>query len=170
MVIRGFPLAAAQDSGHNGLRTTMHGSSVRPAPSLRLVGTMPVRALRDVEAENRSAAAIPYSDARWIFAADVAKSLEGGKAAILRPARRRSLVAKAVKCGLRPFDANLVIAVVQEGVRSGAGSLGRATAERLAIIPAPVKPAGWSPVWRIAISLALGSAMAMMLARLFATH
>lgn len=45
--------------------------------------------------------------------------MEGGKAALLRPERRRELFHRAEDMGLRPFDANLVIAIVQEAARRG---------------------------------------------------
>lgn len=88
--------------------------SVRAGPGL----TTPIR---QVAAENISAAGLPATDARFIFAVEVNRSLEGGKAAILRPERRRNLVASAVDMGLRPFDANLVIAIVQDQARQGFG-------------------------------------------------
>lgn len=59
------------------------------------------------------------ADARFRFASQVARHLEGGKAAILRPERRDLLVAGAVREGILPFDANLVIALVQDATRRG---------------------------------------------------
>lgn len=59
------------------------------------------------------------ADARFRFASHVARHLEGGKAAILRPERRDLLVAGAVREGILPFDANLVIALVQDATRRG---------------------------------------------------
>ncbi len=53
------------------------------------------------------------------FADDVRKSIEGGRAAILRPERRRELFTRATSLGLRPFDATLVIAIVQDAARRG---------------------------------------------------
>lgn len=59
------------------------------------------------------------SDARFRFASEVARQLEGGKAAILRPERRDVLVARAERDGILAFDANLVIALVQDATRRG---------------------------------------------------
>lgn len=59
------------------------------------------------------------ADARFRFASQVARHLEGGKAAILRPERRDHLIAGAVRDGILPFDANLVIALVQDATRRG---------------------------------------------------
>lgn len=69
--------------------------------------------------ENACAAMLQPADARWIFALRVSHSLEGGKAALLTPPRRRELIAAAVGAGLREFDANLIIAVVQDAARRG---------------------------------------------------
>jgi len=62
---------------------------------------------------------LPPEDARWLFAVRVSGSLEGGKAALLTPTKRRDLIAAAVGTGLREFDANLVIAIVQDSARRG---------------------------------------------------
>lgn len=121
-----------------------------PAPSasippLRLVnnGTFPDGAplparhgaprLR-VARENEGAAGLSAIDPRWVFAVQVARSVEGGRAAILDPQRRQKLVAMAAGMGLRPFDANLIIAVVQDGVRSGEGGLSREVEARLVFV------------------------------------
>lgn len=69
--------------------------------------------------ENACAAMLQPADARWIFALRVSHALEGGKAALLTPPKRRELIAAAVGAGLREFDANLVIAVVQDAARRG---------------------------------------------------
>lgn len=83
------------------------------------------------------------------------RSLEGGKAALLRPEKRRSLLIAARTLGLRDFDANLVIAIVQDGVRSGEGGLSRNVEDRLALI----KPA--SPVSEFPAGLLLGVAIVL---------
>jgi len=114
-------------------------------PPLRLVnnGTFPDGAplparhgaprLR-VARENSVAAGISAIDARWVFAVQVAQSIEGGRAAILPPDRRHKLATLARGMGLRPFDASLIIAVVQDGIRSGEGGLSREVEARLAFI------------------------------------
>lgn len=79
--------------------------------------------------ENAAAAELSPTDVRWLFAQETARRLEGDKQAILRPQRRRDLHALATKVGLRPFDANLVIAIVQDAARHDGGPLstGRAS-------------------------------------------
>lgn len=69
--------------------------------------------------ENRAASGADLNDERLLFASRVAKSLEGGRAACLPPEKRQRLVAAAIDEGLRPFDANLIIAIVQDGARRG---------------------------------------------------
>ena len=96
-------------------------------PFLRLVaasepGRVAAPTARDrqnVAQANRESSTIGSVDARWIFATQVAASLEGGRTGLLRPDRRRELVVKADQLGLRAFDANLVIAIVQDAAREG---------------------------------------------------
>lgn len=73
----------------------------------------------EVGAENRAAAGLPSLDARRVMAVRVSDALEGGRAAILRPEARARLVSSASRMGLRPFDANMVIAIVQDAARRG---------------------------------------------------
>jgi hypothetical protein len=80
-------------------------------------------------------------DARWVLALKVRHSLEGGKAALLTPAKRRDLVAAAVAAGLREFDANLVIAVVQDAARRG--ELGDSAKALAAMGPSLAMVGGW---------------------------
>lgn len=49
-----------------------------------------------------------------IFAKEVHANLEGGRAAILRPSKRRMLIAAGIQAGLRPFQTQLIMAQVQE--------------------------------------------------------
>ncbi|TVQ63317.1 MAG: hypothetical protein EA379_04160 [Phycisphaerales bacterium] len=114
------------------------------APALRLVGAdactadnvssrpdpEATRAARwRIRRENELAAALanmPHDDARRLFAVRVAETLDGGRSAILRPERRDRLLRIAHMLGVRPFDANLVIAIVQDGARRGAIATGDA--------------------------------------------
>lgn len=113
------------------------------------------RAMREVALENRVASGMAPTDARWALAVRAATSLEGGRAAILAPERRRCLVALGTRLGLRPFDSSLVIAVVQDGARSGTGALGRDTEDRLLLVPpAGVGPAGQIDAWFTPAALA----------------
>lgn len=120
-----------------------------------------------VRKENIAAAGLSATDARWVLAVRVAESLEGGRAAVLTPEKRRRLVALATRMGLRPFDANLVIAIVQDSARSGERPTGPEVAGRLSLIPAPAavpaeadgvarSPSVWEVAGPVAAAVALG--------------
>ncbi|MDX2115661.1 MAG: hypothetical protein SFZ24_08590 [Planctomycetota bacterium] len=122
---------------------------IRPETGLSL---RQADARRAVETENRAAALLTsgdraVEDLRQIFALRAASTLEGGRAAILRPERRRELVAGAAALGMRPFEANLIIAVVQDGVRRGTGPLSPETRGLLRVIPAPTPSALLGSSW-----------------------
>lgn len=141
----------------------------RDTPRLRLVGAEPPAWGRDVRAdaerilrENIRAATMPQTDARWIFALDVAGQLQGGRAALLAPERRRQLVARAVRAGLRSFDANLVIAVVQEAARRGECVTSDAFGGRLAVIGPARTPTRSAGAWTmLAASLTLAGLLVL---------
>lgn len=59
---------------------------------------------------------IDHSDPRWILAMQTQARLQG---TVLTPDRRDQLLKNATKLGLRPFEANLVIAIVQDRARCG---------------------------------------------------
>ena len=113
-----------------------------------------------VARENR-AAALSRDDQRSVFAAHVARQLDGGRAAILPPDRRRHLLTIAQRLGLGAFDANLVIAIVQDSVREGDDPLSIAADQRLALVRAP------RPVSEAARSLLIWWAGAMLLGLAF---
>jgi hypothetical protein len=71
-----------------------------------------------VSRENRLAAATTTTpfDPREVLAARTAEQLQGD---VLTPERRQRLSRLASRIGVRPFDANLVIAVVQDRARRG---------------------------------------------------
>ena len=100
-------------------------------------------------------------DARWVLAVQAAASIQGGRAAVLSPERRRRLQAIAANLGLRPFDATLVLAVVQDAARTGSDPLNAETEQRLALIrPAEPGATDRERVLTMATaSLALGAAM-----------
>jgi hypothetical protein len=64
----------------------------------------------------RVAQTLEAADPRWVLAIRVAESLEG---TILSPERRRSLIRMGKVFGLTAFDANLIIAIVQDQARRG---------------------------------------------------
>ena len=90
--------------------------------------------------------ALEPTDPRWVLAVRVAYMIQGGRAAILRPADRRHLHRLASYMGIKPFDANLVIAIVQDAARSGDASsarvrLGPEVADRLVMLRVTERPA-----------------------------
>ena len=116
----------------------------------------------EVAQANRQAASIDALDARWVFACRGATSIEGGRAAILRPEARDRLLAQASRLGLRQFDANLIIAIVQDSARCGHEPLGLPTAERVPLIrPAhQARPASLPVPARVAIAAVVGIVLA----------
>lgn len=150
----------------------------RPNPTLRLADDSPPSGRRTIPAartgidprhavakENRLASGMSPLDARWIFALKASQLLEGGVAAILRPEHRRRLLSQARRIGLRDFDANLIIAIVQDGRRSGHGALNPDVEQRLTLIhpadPAAAEPPRYARL--IGIALGLGIALAALL-------
>lgn len=130
---------------------------------------------RAIRAENRAASGLTPDDARLITARLAADAIEGGRAAIIRPEVRRRLVAAATGMGLRPFDANLVIAIVQDDARSSPDTARRragvvyrmsgAASGRLTMIrPAPHERA-LAPVPALIASVLLGLAAALLVVR-----
>jgi hypothetical protein len=112
------------------------------------------RARREIARENHAARLMGPDDARWLLAQDAERALEGGRAAIIRPEVRRRLVNKATSAGLRPFDANLVIAIVQDAARRG--EPGPAAAS-LAMV-GPARRADWTVPAKLAVAVGLGVA------------
>jgi len=108
----------------------------------------------EIEAENHDSA---RSAAREGFASAVQLQLQGGFAAVLTPERRRRLVAGAGRVGLSPFEANLVIALVQHDSRSRdrAGPTPQDQSAR------PGLRRGQGALWAAAAAAALGAAMFM---------
>ncbi len=125
-----------------------------------------------VAAENRAASTIAALDPRWIFAVQVKRALLGGQAAIIRPEDRRRLMVAAQRLNLRPFDASLVIAIVQDGARLGEDPLGRDVVSRLKLVSPNLDPeladARRGPTWSmlvcaVAVALLTGATLSAML-------
>ena len=128
-------------------RLRLVGSEPEPEQTrLRAVTPREVAARKAIAQENhaakRTAQALPEGDLRLVFAIDVAKALQGGRAAILTPERRRDLVAGAESMGMRPFDANLVIAMVQHAAREGEDAAGPGAMGALPLIRGGERRAG----------------------------
>lgn len=96
-----------------------------------------VRTRREVQ----SAAMLTEHDARRIMALRVAEQIEGGRAALITPEKRARLMTISRALGLRPFDAALIIAIVQDGARRGEHTDDTRAQSRLSLIPAPPKNA-----------------------------
>lgn len=113
---------------------------------LRLVGeARPSReaAARDIAAEMRAAASAPAldpNDPRLALASKTQAMLQGPA---LSPDRRQQLLDFAHDLGMRPFDANLVIAIVQDQARQDEATRKDAptpVGERLRIVGGPASP------------------------------
>lgn len=116
---------------------------------LRLVGTDDPDAVdswkasrdarQNVIRENRLAASNPQlepTDPRWVLAMRAYSQLQGST---LTPERRQRVLDNAKVIGLRPFDANLIIAVVQDHARRGESPA--EAQSTLSMIAAPVRNA-----------------------------
>ena len=102
-------------------------SSAASQPNLRLVSVdghadaqwrARGQASLAVVKENRLAAAagMDPSDPRWVLALQTRDRLQGST---LTPERREQLLKAGKTLGLRPFESNLVIAIVQDQARTG---------------------------------------------------
>lgn len=100
-------------------------ASIDAHPHLRLVGLdearddPAARAADEVAVENRSAARnleLEPTDPRWVLAVRAYSQLQGSAMTL---DRRQRVMQTAQQLGVRPFDANLIIAVVQDHARRG---------------------------------------------------
>ena len=112
------------------------GGSAEPI-GLRLEPVDREQAARQILRENRAASLgqdLDPCDPRWVLAARTRRELQG---AALTAERRERLLSLAHQLHMRPFDANMVIAIVQDEARlamAGADSTWE-LADRLRIIP-----------------------------------
>ncbi len=163
--------------------------NLRPAPGsppllrltgwpLRLVGaSQPIAespAAKAIARENRAASLagdLNPTDPRWLLAARTRAELQG---ASLTADRRERLLGLAHDLGMRPFDANLVIAIVQDEARLASAGADSAweLADRLRVVPNrresrtnttdPASPeAGWrgvavGPIFILGAAILLG--------------
>lgn len=74
------------------------------------------RAVTRSNVESAYASDLDPQDPRWLVATETAAQLEGS---LLTFERRRRVLAFAERVGVRPFDANLIIAAVQDRARRG---------------------------------------------------
>jgi len=114
------------------------------------------RERRDVIRENRAAAGgrdLDPTDPRWTLAVRTHTMLQG---TALTPERRERVMRTARLLGVRPFDANVIIAVVQDQARRGE-TLAPA-ASILKLLPAPKSrptTAFWIARWIAVIASAV---------------
>ena len=137
-------------------------------PALRLVGVHAedrriVEARRAVTREVRAAAIRPEldpTDPRLRLAVQTRAHLQG---AAISPERRERLLRLATRIGIRTFDANLVIAIVQDEARRGASA--DRLEDRLRVIPKPLASSRrglsvpWNIVTKAAAAITLAGAM-----------
>ena len=97
-------------------------------------------------------------DPRWIVAVRAAELLQGGR---LPPGRRDGLLALARSLRMSPFDANLIIAIVEEQVRLGhpPAACPAAGEPELRRVPSP-QMRGWPSRWTVAGLAAAGVLLA----------
>ncbi len=117
----------ASESGTSKISGGQPQPPDRSAPAARDRATL---------ASSQPAGITSAADPRWVLAIRAAESLQG---AILGPERRDRLVKLGKLMGLTAFDANLVIAIVQDQARRGhAPALCPAAGEaQLAMVPLP---------------------------------
>ncbi len=106
------------------------------------------------------------NDARWRLATETQQALQG---AVLAYEDRRALLALAHRMGIRAFDANLILAIVQDRARRGESLqsaaptiavLPRPTAAASSAMPPSVEPSSVTPssvtlMWVAAIAIAM---------------
>lgn len=81
------------------------------------------------------------NDARWRLATETQRALQG---AVLAYEDRRELLALANRLGIRAFDANLILAVVQDRARRGEPL--ESAAPTVAMVPKPAGRSATRPV------------------------
>lgn len=143
-------------------------------PPLRLVGrertapqpmTHPASPAEAIARENHAAAtnqALDPRDPRWAFAMRTRSQLQG---AVLTPERRERLIREAGTMNLRPFDANVIIALVQDGARRDESFDRLATS--LSFVRRPTRRSTADYAWRWAIALMAALVANMLLIRWF---
>lgn len=125
----------------SGARRAPKADSGAPGPRLRLVGAGDARlaswrGVADASQTPAEELLAGPTDPRWVLAARTTEVLEG---AVLPPQRRERLIRLGGVLGLSVFDANLVIAIVQDQARRGypkESILGQAEGQ-LRMVPLP---------------------------------
>ena len=92
------------------------------------------------------------TDARWRLAQETERALQG---AVLAYEDRKGLLALAQRLGIRPFDANLIVALVQDRARRGESI--ESAAPTLALLPKPTLQRSLAWLWVTAIAAAIAT-------------
>ena len=91
------------------------------------------------------------NDARWQLAGETQRALQG---AVLAYEDRKRLLALANRLGIRAFDANLIVALVQDRARRGEPL--ESASDTIEMLPRAVSPRrDWTPIWTAAILIAM---------------
>lgn len=126
-------------------------------------------ASRQIERENRRASGaidtLDEHDARVLFATRVASSLEGGRAAVLRPESRVRLRRLAVRMGIRDFDASLIVAIVQDAARRGEDPSSERARSMLGLLGRSGASRGRDLIWSVVVAVLLGGVLLLALVR-----
>ncbi len=105
-------------------------------PPLRLAGQWdkPKTQAKPNRPDSESPAPLAATDPRWVLAHRTAEQMQGS---LLSPERRQRLVRLGKVMGLTAFDANLVIAIVQDQARRGIplSDCPAAGTDQLALVP-----------------------------------
>ena len=131
-------------------------ATASPRPRRRHRSSPLPRLIRPLETAPPSAPAIADpTDPRWVLAVRTAEQLQGP---ILPPERRERLLRLGKVLGLKPFDTNLIIAIIQDRARRGcpASECPAAGAPQLALITLPDSrvPHRQRPAWATAVAVA----------------
>ncbi|MEL7474250.1 MAG: hypothetical protein AAGK04_13110 [Planctomycetota bacterium] len=136
----------------------------------------------DAAAVRRATFKMNPSDARWVLAIRVAHALDSLQGGALAPERREKLIRLATNMGLRSFDANLIIAIVQDAARTSplakistpaAALHTEQVMDRLAMVPpagafaSNAKSEGRAILVQASIALLVGVAICVALATFF---
>jgi hypothetical protein len=109
------PASDAQDLPHHRAHHgAHHGAHHEASPRRSTAESTSLRDITQSNIESAYATDLDPQDPRWLVAVETASQLEGS---LLTFERRRSVLAFAHRVGIRPFDANLIIAAVQDRAR-----------------------------------------------------
>lgn len=93
-----------------------HASPLRAAPKMRDASQSERAVAREMRSAAANQPALDPTDPRWVVAARAYSQLEGST---MTPERRARVLDSARKLGVQPFEANLIIALVQDQRRRG---------------------------------------------------